>query len=257
VTVAWKKVCNPYDEGGLGIKSLLCLNEAFNLKVGWDMMHSDEDWAVIVKSRTIKNNKPINYHIFSSIWSSMKGEYGVIRENSNWHIGDGKSIRFWQDCWCGDPLEEVFNLDMNLISQYPTFLSDYSTNNRWNIPGNLLTIYPELRLLSQQVILPVEETNDQLMWKHTASGELSLKDAYSFKKHPATKKHWAKTIWCKDIPLSKSLLAWRIMYDKLPTDDNLMARGCILPSMCFLCSNSLETSFHLFFECPFAIRLWC
>lgn len=33
VTVAWKKICNPYEEGGLGIRSLICLNEAFNLKL--------------------------------------------------------------------------------------------------------------------------------------------------------------------------------------------------------------------------------
>lgn len=32
VTVAWKKVCSDYDEGGLGIRSLVCLNAASNLK---------------------------------------------------------------------------------------------------------------------------------------------------------------------------------------------------------------------------------
>jgi hypothetical protein len=33
VTVAWKKVCSPFDEGGLGLRSLVCLNEAANLKL--------------------------------------------------------------------------------------------------------------------------------------------------------------------------------------------------------------------------------
>lgn len=33
VTVAWKKVCADYDEGGLGIRSLVTLNTASNLKI--------------------------------------------------------------------------------------------------------------------------------------------------------------------------------------------------------------------------------
>jgi len=35
-----------------------------------------------------------------------------------------------------------------------------------------------------------------------------------------------------------------------------MKRGCNIPSMCSLCSNSIENSFHLFFQCPFAVKLW-
>jgi hypothetical protein len=46
------------------------------------------------------------------------------------------------------------------------------------------------------------------------------------------------------------------MHDKMPTDENLMARGCAIPSMCNLCNSHLESSFHLFFECHHAIKLW-
>jgi len=63
-------------------------------------------------------------------------------------------------------------------------------------------------------------------------------------------------VWSKDIPPSKSLLAWRLMHDKLPTYDNLAMRGCSLPSMCSLCMLNTKTSFHLFFQCPYAINIW-
>jgi hypothetical protein len=43
VTVAWKKVCAPYEEGGLGLRSLIALNEAANLKWCWELLHSLED----------------------------------------------------------------------------------------------------------------------------------------------------------------------------------------------------------------------
>jgi hypothetical protein len=53
VTVSWKKVCMPYSEGGLGLRSLISLNEASNLKLCWELLHSDESWATILCSRVI------------------------------------------------------------------------------------------------------------------------------------------------------------------------------------------------------------
>ncbi|RHN40929.1 putative ribonuclease H-like domain, reverse transcriptase zinc-binding domain-containing protein [Medicago truncatula] len=47
------------------------------------------------------------------------------------------------------------------------------------------------------------------------------------------------------------------MLNKLPTDENLASRGCYMPSMCSLCCRYAETSFHIFFECSFAAKLWC
>jgi ribonuclease HI len=85
---------------------------------------------------------------------------------------------------------------------------------------------------------------------------LQLKEAYLFISHTWQELHWAKIIWCADIPPSKSLFVWRLMNDKVPTDENLKFRGCFIPSMCNLCNSHEESSFHLFFDCKFAIRLW-
>jgi len=46
------------------------------------------------------------------------------------------------------------------------------------------------------------------------------------------------------------------MHNKVPTDENLMLRSLCLPSMCSICSMQAESSFHLFFQCPLAVRLW-
>jgi len=94
VTVAWKKVCAEYDEGGLGTKSLIYLNEATNLKMCWTLIHSDQQWACILRKRALRNQRSIRYHIFSSIWSGVKNELEVIKNNSTWIVGDGKLINF-------------------------------------------------------------------------------------------------------------------------------------------------------------------
>jgi hypothetical protein len=62
-----------------------------------------------------------------------------------------------------------------------------------------------------------------------------MKDAYDFKRKHFPFKSWAKDIWNKDVPPSKSLLAWRLMHGKVPTDDMLMDRDCNIASMCSIC----------------------
>jgi ribonuclease HI len=120
----------------------------------------------------------------------------------------------------------------------------------------VVALIPTLSQLLEQVSIPLEQKPDKLIWKNSDSGDLSLKQAYSFKAHQYPSLHWAKAIWSQDIPPSKSLLAWRLMHGKLPTDENLKLRGCNLPSVCSLCERYEETSFHLFFECPIAVNIW-
>lgn len=256
VTVAWKKVCADYDEGGLGTKSLICLNEATNLKMCWTLLHSDQQWASILRNRALRNQRSIKYHIFSSIWSSVKNELEVIKNNSTWIVGDGKMINFWYDDWCEGSIQQLLNIPDHIILEFPDKLENYVENHRWSIPDNLHHMFPDLRLLVSKVTLANRSLPDSLVWNHSSNGDLTMKDAYSFKKHAFPKIPWAKHIWSNDIPPSKSLLVWRLMLNKLPTDDNLVARGYNLPSMCSICKNQVETSFHLFFDCPYAITLW-
>lgn len=109
----------------------------------------------------------------------------------------------------------------------------------------------------QQVTIYVQSKEDELVWDSSTNGSLSLKGAYIFKASSVQPIHWAKSIWSPNIPPSKSLLAWRLMHDKIPVDGSLKQRGCVLPSICNLCLKAEETTFHLFFECFYAIQLWC
>jgi ribonuclease HI len=257
VTVAWKKVCKPFDQGGLGIRSLIALNEASNLKLCWDLLQSQEHWAILLRSRVIRGDNCIHHHIFSSIWSSIKSEFNTIKENAGFVIGTGVSVNFWRDKWCGSQsIAEQLHLPHHLVHFLEAKVSDFIVDNSWHIPAETSLLFPNLIHLVSQVTIPLDQHDDNLVWLGTDSGALSLKEAFTFKSQIQSKLHWAKTIWSIDIPPSKSLVSWRLMHDKLPTDDNLMLRGCLLPSVCSLCFQQVETSFHLFFDCVFAVNIW-
>ncbi|GAU51888.1 hypothetical protein TSUD_416730 [Trifolium subterraneum] len=150
-----------------------------------------------------------------------------------------RDINFWNDSWCGNPLSEQLCI--------PDHISHSLSS----------TAFPNLSsIITSQATIPMDPSRDSLLWKHTNSGDLQLKDAYLFKMQQFQDLNWAKYIWSCDIPPSKSMLVWRLMHGKVPTDENLMIRGCLIPSMCNLCNRHVESSFHIFFECDYAIKLW-
>ncbi|XP_042988327.1 syntaxin-32-like isoform X2 [Carya illinoinensis] len=106
--VSWKKVCQPLDGGGLGIKDLKVFNRALLGKWLWRYhLESEALW---------KNVIDVEYGSLWGGWCSKasSGAYGVslwkfIRKgwdffsnNFRLKVGDGKRILFWHDLWCGD-----------------------------------------------------------------------------------------------------------------------------------------------------------
>ena len=246
VIVAWKTVCTPIEEGGLGIRSLSKLNEATNLKLCWEMLDSDRQWATFLRSRVLRGNKFIGYHIFSSVWSGIKAQAYHVLNSFRWLLGDGHKINFWTDDWCGPPLVTLLQIPHNLHNNLHSKVQDFIFNRHWNVPMELQVAYPTLMHHISKITIPWRPKDDKFIWKDSPSGHLSLKDAYIFHCIPNNKKDLSKLIWNSAIPPSKSFHVWRMIHNKMPTDENLHLRGLSFPSMCNLCGKKSETSKHLF-----------
>jgi hypothetical protein len=256
VTVSLKTVCSPLDEGGLGIKSLSSLNQASNLKLFWDLMNTDNHWATFLRSRVVRTHGFINYHIHSSIWSGLKSIAYLFMENTRWQLGDGNKINFWIHDWCGSPFSSLFNIPPHVQLNLHSTVSEYIVNQQWNIPLFVQHTFHNIMSHINKVTIPLEQSHDQILWKHSTCGELSLKDVYQFISPSSQKLDWAKLIWNIAIPPSKSFMMWRLIHNRISTCENLSIRGFLLPSMCSLCCKHSETSSHLFMQCPFVVSVW-
>ena len=256
VTVSWKETCKPLSEGGLGIRSLILLNESTNLKLCWDLLNSQEDWAIMIRSKVLRGRRVISHHIYSSIWSSIKFEFDNIMLNSGWQVGNGNNINFWLDKWCGDTIVSQLNVPSHLHSNLTATVSDFIVNGQWSFPISVLLSFPEVKHMVEQVTIPIEVSEDKLLWVKSNNENLSYKEAFLFKYGTSQNMNWAKTLWSPDIPPSKSLLVWRLMHNRVPTDENLMSKGVQIPTMCSTCNSNCESSFHLFFECSYAMKIW-
>lgn len=245
---SWHKICKPKIHGGLGLKSLLRLNDAAKVRLAWDFHNSVEQWTIILRARVLKSFGTINYHIFSSIWSSIKAEWLTLNLNCAWLLGNGSNINFWLDSCCGPPLimdTSVDYLTLHSIS-VNSKVCDFINNRSWNIPLIWYDLFSFLEHKLNRRLLCNLEMEDMCIWPHCTSGSLTLQEAYNFK-NPSVPFDWTKAIWRKDIPPSKSIFVWKLMMKKIATDDNLILRGCNIVSLCSQCRSATETSQHLFF----------
>ncbi|MCI07725.1 putative ribonuclease H protein, partial [Trifolium medium] len=145
VTVAWKKVCSSFNEGGLGIRSLSMLNQANNLKLCWDLIQSNLQWAHLLRSRVLNGSKPISYHVYSSIWSSIKHKFSEVMEQVSWQVA-------------------------HLHQELNSTVSNFIINSKWAIPSCILNAYPQLQGLVDRVTIPFVAKEDSLYWMKSHDG---------------------------------------------------------------------------------------
>lgn len=79
-----------------------------------------------------------------------------------------------------------------------------------------------------------------------------FKDAV-FEAHPNV--GWSNNIWFKGNAINYVLYCWLACLDGLKTDDILAKRRIGNRSICALCHTHSETHSHLFFECPYSMKL--
>ena len=143
--VSWKKCMASKKTGGLGIDSIHALNVGILFKwIWWLFMHPSDLWAKVIKEIHGLNGGIFDVPSNSSCYSPWCGILSVIKSLKQKGIdllslcirklGNGTSIRFWDDIWCGNqPLKakflSVFMLDNDKSCYVANRLSltDWST----------------------------------------------------------------------------------------------------------------------------------
>ncbi|KAH1249782.1 hypothetical protein GmHk_05G013069 [Glycine max] len=96
-------------------------------------------------------------------------------------------------------------------------------------------------------ISPSASLKDSWVWGADPKGIFSTNSAYLCVKH----------LWNIKIPPRALVLAWRLLWDRLPTKDNLIRRHVTNENdLCPFCQNKAESATHLFFLCHKVVPLW-
>ncbi|KAK2370837.1 hypothetical protein QL285_083849 [Trifolium repens] len=185
-------------------------------------------------------------------------------------VGDGSDTFFWTDPWVGGaPLCErfgrLFDLSMNKSSTVAEmFEAGWEAGGEaWVWRRQLWAWEEEMLGECQSLLLPITvqaQTPDRWQWQPDPDGGYTVRGAYQLltSLDSFTVGEAENLVWHKQVPLKVSILAWRLLRDRLPTKSNLATRGIISPEgrFCVAGCGGIESAQHLFLSCSTFGSLW-
>lgn len=268
----WEKLCLPKALGGLGFKNLEAFNQALLAKQGWKVLQNPCSLlARLLKSRYFDSGTFLEAQIGnrpSYGWRSMIHGRELLMKGLRKEIGNGKSLNVWTDPWCDfggrwNPWMKnpIINLEMKVSD-----LLNHETGE-WRRDVLEENFFPgDVEMILKKK--PVISVDDFWCWKHTRSGEYTVRSgnwlaSQSVLKEELQEANMQPSLNClKDAawyaitsPKIKMFL-WRTLSNIIPVASNLKTRGMKVDQVCQHCGLHDETPNHILFTCDVARQVW-
>ncbi|CAN1824958.1 Putative ribonuclease H protein At1g65750 [Linum perenne] len=265
--MAWERTCVRKEAGGMGFRDLRSFNLAMLGKQGWKFQTQPDALVTkIFKARYFPRWDFLSAppgHGPSYVWQSIRRSQQVVHRGSRWRVGDGTSIRVWEDQWLRN--------DNNLcITTDKDDTLDGLKVCDLLIPGLLEwdrelveTLFDQRDVLEIfNVPIGVGGARDKLIWHFDSKGNYSVRSAYrvlmeSINSRPDLVVHGAwSQLWDLSVPPRIKNFMWRLVREVIPTRAALRRRHIAVPQGCGVCGSNPEDYNHLFFNCSYAIDCW-
>ncbi|WVZ58599.1 hypothetical protein U9M48_008856 [Paspalum notatum var. saurae] len=218
----WTILCQPKDQGGLGIHDLNIKNTTLLSKWLFKLLTSDGTWQQLLKNKYL-GSKPL-----------------VQVKQDFLHFGTFKIKNGWQEL--KEQYPGLYNISRKKFITIAEALTNTETIFSWR-----QTLFGS-RLAAWNDYLTQED--DAFYWNLTQSGQFSVKSHYqALIKNEVPNLN--KRLWKLKAPLKIKVLLWYIRRGVILTKDNLAKRNWHGDKFCCFCHKP-ETIKHLFFERRFA-----
>ncbi|MQL99122.1 hypothetical protein Taro_031838 [Colocasia esculenta] len=242
--VAWPLIQKSVTKGGLGVRSLWHVQITLAIKQLWTLTQSSSIWATYARRR-------YSLHHVSSIPGIPKVIYmqdmEVLKDNTRWVHGNGRSIRILHDTWIGEtPLRDLIHTNnMEEETSLSDVVSDISHPLRSSIPQYLME---GLELSSEE---------DKCIWAASNNGTFSTKSVYNLIRPKGVHRPALSNLWHNSFYRRASLFSWKILHRAVPVDARISKIGIPMVSCCSCCHlHASEDLDHLFINSDLAISLW-
>lgn len=261
--MAWKRICLPKRDGGLGIRSAGKMNKALLAKIAWRILKEDKSlWARVLRSKyKVGSIQDTSWTKVKSSWSSTwrsvnLGIREVVLPGLSWVLGDGSLIKFWKDKWLlQEPLMEMTTQD--ILAE----LADLRVRDLWQegIGWDLTRIVPFIPSivrysLAAVVVDNVTGARDRMAWGPSADGKFTVKSAYSFLQwdpSPTTNmESLFNKVWKLTVPERIKVFLWLVVNQVIMKNTERHRRHLSDSGICQVCKGGEETILHVLRDCP-------
>ncbi|KAL2235312.1 UNVERIFIED_CONTAM: hypothetical protein Sindi_1263400 [Sesamum indicum] len=165
--VAWKDLCRPKDEGGLGFKDISILNHALMTKKLCHIIRCDRTsiWVEWLHHGRLRDTSiwTIREHGGSWGWRKILRLWVFLRPMVDYQIGDGRRFYLWQDPWhYHGPLSDTFPRGLRLLGMEESArLSTVIRGGEWQWPP--ITDFECLEIT--HVLPTIHGGEDRIIWR--------------------------------------------------------------------------------------------
>ncbi|KAE8818297.1 Serine carboxypeptidase-like 18 [Hordeum vulgare] len=179
-------------------------------------------------------------------------------------LGNGAQTPFWDSPWfLGRRSMDISPLNYGASMRKNWKVREALKQNTWvlkintpiNISAEHISQFLTLWMLLNEVHLDVL-TEDDIVWKHTASGHYSATSVYKAQFLGLLPSPMGKMVWKVWVPRKIKFFSCLALQDRIWTADRLARRGWPKCDLCPLSNRMQECGPHIFYECRFTRRLW-
>ena len=183
----------------------------------------------------------------SHIWIAISIGANLLREGMRWYIGDGQTIRIWQDPWLPNGTLRSYIEGPLLPQEDDRRVKELWSHHEWSLESLNHPLPPQIHNLIQGIPVPrFAQLSDAYLWPHN-KGTCSVKSAITFLYHqhqvPWNKARW-KWLWSLPCPKKIQVFLWKALRNCLPTKTFLAFGRLHVDSLCPRC-HSPETTIHI------------
>ncbi|KAL2929163.1 hypothetical protein RDABS01_034574 [Bienertia sinuspersici] len=200
----------------------------------------------------------------SFAWRSLWGAKSLLLEGLKWRVGDGRSIRVWDEAWLpGNSSSIVPTPNLNSSPELMVCNLINSESGKWDIEALRLhfTEADVHAILDVPLVYPL--TKDMRFWWPTHDGIYTVKSGYWFgvlgpemyQQGYLRDEVW-KRVWGVDGPPKLHHFLWRACSGSLAVNEIMCHRHMRVDSRCSLCLDESETIFHSIFTCAASRDIW-
>jgi hypothetical protein len=198
-------------------------------------------------------NVSLLYSFSSPFWKGVLRVYKAAQVWIRWKIGDGRSVRFWEDRWFGNCSLATQFWDLYIIADQ----KNVSIAEIWN--GVELQISFRrgvtqrgmedwLTLVAIAESVNFTEDCDSIFWAFDSSSRFSVQSMYRTISYRGIRPVFTPILRDLNAPPRIHIFLWLLSDNKTLTRTNLAKRKYLDDQSCLFCSEN-ETVHHLFFDC--------
>lgn len=179
VMVSWSRCCYPINEGGLNLRSIQSMNEAFLMRLAWDIHCNKAPFSDMFKLRFYNRFRhPKTNYLKSTIWSGLRSHMLNFDKSALFLIGNNSNARFWLDNWLGYTIADRLAIPNHVKERLNHTISQYYFDDSWHFTLSFCIDYWDI--LTDILSYPLGPANsDTIIWPPSALGTITAKTAYS------------------------------------------------------------------------------